>query len=174
MVGLVRPENISWNERVNPKEAYDSSQVGKEIEVVILNVIPNTKRIALGIKQISEDPWKNIVSNYKSNESVITSKIAEISKAGLLIEIQDGILGHYRQRDLSIDKDEDLTNKFNVGDEITGLVTGFDKNKRQVNMSQTKLLEKEEKDQLSDFVASQGESSLKLGDILNEKLKTLD
>ena len=48
---------------------------------------------------------------------------------------------NYRQRDLSIERGEDITNKFNVGDEITGIVTGFDKNKRQVNLSQSRLLQ---------------------------------
>ncbi|NIP30784.1 MAG: 30S ribosomal protein S1 [Candidatus Dadabacteria bacterium] len=174
LVGLVRPENISWNEKVNPLDVYESSKVGEEIDVVVLNVIPKNKRIGLGIKQISEDPWKNVLNSYKANESVLTSKIVEINKAGLFIEVENNIMGIYRPRELSASGGEDILKAYNVGDEITGIVTGFDKNKRQVYLSQSKLEQKQEKDRLDDFVASQGESSFKLGELLDEKLKSLD
>ena len=58
--------------------------------------------------------------------------------------------------------------------EKTDSPTSFEKNKRQVNLSVRRMVEKQERERVSDFISSQGESAAKLGDILGEKLKTLD
>lgn len=175
LVGLVRPENISWEGTVNPEDFYNTSQVGEEIEVVVLNVSPKSKRIALGIKQLTSDPWSNTLKKYKAKESVVTAKVVEIQDYGIVVRLEDDVEGFFHSRDLSVDGtgSEDIKS-FNAGDEITGLVTGFDKSKRRVTLSRKKHVQKQEKDQLDDFVSNQGDSSYKLGNILSEKLKTLD
>lgn len=174
LVGLVRPENISWKGTVNPLDVYNISQVGEEIEVVVLNVTPSSGRIALGIKQITSDPWANALKNHKTNQTVVTAKIEEIKENGILVNLENGIKGYYQARDLTDDGSRETLKQFNIGDEITGIVTGFDKNKRQINLSKKKHEQKQEKDRLNNFVSSQGDSSFKLGNLLSEKLKTLD
>ncbi|MGH7884281.1 MAG: S1 RNA-binding domain-containing protein [Thermodesulfobacteriota bacterium] len=174
LVGLVRPENISWKDIVNPLDVYNTSQIGEEIDVVVLNVTPNSGRIALGIKQITTDPWANALKNYKTNQTVVTAKIEEIKENGILVNLDNEIKGYYQSRDLVNEGSSETLKSFNIGDEITGIVTGFDKNKRQINLSRKKHEQKQEKARLKNFVSSQGDSSFKLGNLLSEKLKTLD
>ena len=172
MVGLVRPENLRWEGEVSPLEVFSSEDVGKEIELVILNVIPRQRKIGLGIKQLTPDPWNKVLRDYKVNETVVTSEIEEILDSGVTVTLADNVRGFYAIREF---QDDELSREsLKVGDEISGLVTGFNKPKHQVNLSRRRLEKKQEKDTMKDFVSSQQESSSKLGDILNEKLKALD
>lgn len=174
LVGLVRPENISWEGTVKPTDLYNPSQVGEKIEVAVLNVAPKSERIALGIKQLSSDPWAETLKKYKANESIVKAKILEIQDRGIVVDLDGDINGYYQARDLSDNPGTEALKSYNVGDEIEGLVIGFDKSKRQVTLSKKKHEQKQEKNSLNDFVSSQGDSSYKLGNLLSEKLKTLD
>ena len=172
MVGLVRPENLRWEGEVSPLEVFSNEDLGKEIELVVLNVIPRQRKIGLGVKQLTPDPWNKVLRDYKVNETVVTSKIEEILESGVTVALADNVTGFYAIREF---QDDELSRgSIKVGDEISGLVTGFNKPKHQVNLSRRRLEKKQEKDTMRDFVSSQQESSSKLGDILNEKLKALD
>lgn len=172
MVGLVRPENLRWEGEISPLEVFSSEDLGKEIELVVLNVIPRQRKIGLGVKQLTPDPWNKVLRDYKVNETVVTSKIEEILESGVTVALADDVTGFYAIREFQ--DDEFSKESIKVGDEISGLVTGFNKPKHQVNLSRRRLEKKQEKDTMKDFVSSQQESSSKLGDILNEKLKALD
>ena len=172
MVGLVRPENLRWKGEASPLEVFSSEDVGKEIELVVLNVIPRQRKIGLGVKQLTPDPWNKVLKDYKVNETVVTSRIEEIDDHGVTVALADNVRGFYAIREF---RDDELSREsIKVGDEISGLVTGFNKPKHQVNLSRRRFEKKQEKDTMRDFVSSQRESSSKLGDILNEKLKALD
>ena len=172
MVGLVRPENLKWEGEISPLEVFSSEDLGKEIELIVLNVIPRQRKIGLGVKQLTPDPWNKVLRDYKVNETVVTSKIEEILESGVTVALADDVTGFYAIREFQ--DDEFSKESIKVGDEISGLVTGFNKPKHQVNLSRRRLEKKQEKDTMRDFASSQQESSSKLGDILNEKLKALD
>ena len=113
-----------------------------------------------------------MLRDYKVNETVVTSNIEEILDNGVTVALADNVRGFYAIREF---QDDELSREsIKVGDEISGLVTGFNKPKHQVNLSRKRLEKKQEKDTMRDFVSSQQEGSSKLGDILNEKLKALD
>ena len=171
LVGLVRPENISWQGKVNPTEIYDSSRIGEEIDVSLLHIDIKSQKIALGIKQLIDDPWELARKKYKQGESTVVGKVKEIRHNGLIVELKNEIEGFYRNSELGHENEQEK--KYSIGDEITGLVISFEKNKRQVNLSTRRLVTKQEKERVSEFISSQGDSSAKLGDILGEKLKTL-
>lgn len=172
LVGLVRPENISWQGKVNPTEAYESTRIGEQIDVSLLHIDIKSQKIALGIKQLIDDPWELARKKYKQGESTVSGKVKELRPNGLIVELENEVEGFYRNSELGQDNETDK--KYSIGDELTGLVISFEKNKRQVNLSTKRLVAKQEKDRVSDFISSQGDSSSKLGDILGEKLKTLD
>ena len=172
LVGLVRPENISWQGKVNPTEEYESSKIGEQIDVSLLHIDIKNQKIALGIKQLIDDPWELARKKYKQGESTVTGKVKELMPNGLIVELENEVEGFYRNSELG--QENEVDKKYNIGDELTGLVISFEKNKRQVNLSTKRLVAKQEKERVSDFISSQGDSSSTLGDILGEKLKTLD
>jgi small subunit ribosomal protein S1 len=172
IVGLVRPDNISWKGRVNPEEAFEK---GSEIDVVVLNVDDKNQRIGLGLKQLAADPWEEVQRKYKTGRSSVTGKVKDIKDSGIVIELDDGIEGYIRANELSQEKEQrDAIKHFKVGDEITAQVTGFDKRMRQVNLSKRKYDDWQDKERVSNFISSQGEPTAKLGDVLKEKLKQMN
>lgn len=171
IVGLVRPDNISWEGRVNPEESYEK---GSEIEVVVLNVDERNQRVGLGIKQLSADPWDEALKKYKPRESSVTGKVKDVKEWGIVVELENNIEGYIRSNEYTDEKGgSDIVNNVKVGDEITALVTGLDKRKRQINLSKKKHDEFLEKQRVSDFMTSQGEASVTLGDVLGSKLKSI-
>jgi len=172
LVGLVRPENISWQGKVNPKESYESTRIGEQLDVSLLHIDIKSQKIALGIKQLIDDPWELARKKYKQGESMVAGKVKVLRPNGLIVELANGVEGFYRNSELGQENETDK--KYSIGDELTGLVISFEKNKRQVNLSTKRLVAKQEKERVSDFISSQGDSSPKLGDILGEKLKTLN
>jgi len=172
IVGLVRPDNISWEGRVNPEDSYKK---GDEIDVVILNVDEKNERVGLGIKQLSGDPWEDAQQKYKQGKSAITGKVKEVKDRGVVIDLGDNIEGYIRANELGQDKDDvDAIKKISVGDEITAQVVGFDRRNRQVNLSVRRHTDKIEKERVSDFNSSQAEPNATLGDLLGEQLKSID
>jgi len=172
LVGLVRPENMAWQGKVNPTEAYESTRIGEQIDVSLLHIDIKSQKIALGIKQLIDDPWELARKKYKQGESMVAGKVKELRPNGLIVELENDVEGFYRNSELGNENESEK--KYNIGDELTGLVISFEKNKRQVNLSTKRLVAKQEKERVTDFISSQGDSSAKLGDILGEKLKTLD
>jgi len=172
IVGLVRPDNISWAGKVNPEESYNR---GDEIDVVILNVDEKNERVGLGVKQLTGDPWENAQQKYRQGKSAVTGKVKEIKERGVVIELEDNIEGYIRANELSGNKEEtDVLKKIKPGDEITAQVVGFDRRNRQVNLSVRRHTQKVEKERISDFNSSQAEPNVTLGDLLGEKLKSID
>jgi small subunit ribosomal protein S1 len=174
IVGLVRPDNISWKGRVNPEESFEK---GSEIYVVVLNVDEKNQRVGLGIKQLEADPWEEALKKYKSGETAVTGKIKNIQERGIVVGLEDDIEGYIKASELSREKgerDRDITKNFSIGDEITAQVTGFDKRKRQVNLSKRRYDSWFEKERVASFMSSQGEPSAKLGDVLKDKLKQIN
>ncbi|MEW6145671.1 MAG: 30S ribosomal protein S1 [Thermodesulfobacteriota bacterium] len=172
IVGLVRPDNISWKGRVNPEESFEK---GSEIEVVVLNVDDRNQRIGLGLKQLAADPWEEVQKKYKTGQTPVTGKVKDIKESGIVVELEEGIEGYIKANELSQEKGQrDATKSFSVGDEITALVTGFDKRKRQINLSKRKYDDWQEKERVSNFMSSQGEPTVKLGDVLRDKLKQIN
>ncbi len=172
LVGLVRPDNIEWKGRVNPQESY---KTGDEIEVVVLNTDVAGQRIGLGVKQLTNDPWDDATKNYKKGDTALKGTVKEIKDRGVVLDLENDIEGYIRLSELTDDRNiTDPSKIVDIGEEITALVTGFERRSRQVNLSKTKYEVWMEKQRVSDFISSQGDSAAKLGDLLSEKLKSIN
>lgn len=125
LVGLVRPENISWQGKVNPKEAYESTRIGEQLDVSLLHIDIKSQKIALGIKQLIDDPWELARKKYKQGESMVAGKVKELRPNGLIVELANGVEGFYRNSELGQENETDK--KYSIGDELTGLVISFEK-----------------------------------------------
>ncbi len=170
LVGLIRPFDISWKDSVNSQEGF---QVGGEIDVVILGVDEKNQRIGLGVKQLTKDPWEDALESYKPQETAISGKVTDIKERGIILELENGMEGFIKTSEFAQERAKDISKLIKIGDEITAQVIGFEKRKRQVNLSKRRHDERLEKERASNFLSSQGESSVKLGDVLGEKLKSL-
>jgi len=162
LVGLVRPDQISWQGKEDPNESF---KTGDQIEVSVINVDVKNQRVALGIKQLTTDPWIEVNNNYKVRESSITGKVSKLNDFGITLELENNIEGFIRNSEFAKTGSRDLIKQVKIGDEITSLVMGFDKRKRQINLSKKAYENFQEKAQVSSFNSSQGNSNVTFGDL---------
>ena len=129
--GLLHVTDLSW-ERVNhPSEMFN---IGQEIEVLITKYDKENKRISLGHKQLTEDPWKNVENIYKVGEK-IKSKISSIADYGAFIELEKGVEGLIHISEMSwVNKNINPNTFLKVGDEVEVLILEIDNSKRRISL----------------------------------------
>lgn len=166
--GLVHLNNLSW-ERVESVE--DMLSEGQEVEVYVLDVDAETKKIALALKDINNDPWDLIRDEVELGD-IVTGKVVRTIEKGAFVQIREGVEAFLPISQLSEERVMKVTNVVNVGDEVNVMVIEFKpKNKRMVVSIKEATREPEE--DISEFL--EVEDSLgTLGELFKEKFKGLD
>ena len=127
--GLLHVTDISWR-RVN--HPSDVLSVGQKVKVQVIRFNPDTQRISLGIKQLEDDPWKNIESKYPV-DSVLEGVVTNITDYGAFIELEDGVEGLAHVSDMSWTKKGAHPNQFvSLGQKVRIKVLSIDAEKRRI------------------------------------------
>ena len=131
MDGLLHVTDLSW-ERVNhPSEVL---KVGDEIDVLVIKYDKETKRISLGIKQLTEDPWRDIKKDYKVGEK-IRAKISNITDYGAFVELKKGVEGLIHVSEMSwTNKNANPNTIISVNDEVDVKILEVDIEKRRISL----------------------------------------
>ncbi len=128
--GLVHISEMSWTQHVKHPSAMLS--VGDEIDVVILNIDKEGRKISLGMKQVDPDPWENLELKYAPG-SRHTGKVRDLVPFGAFVELEDGIDGLVHISDLSWTKRVRHPGEIlQKGEEVEIVVLGFDRNERRI------------------------------------------
>ncbi|MDP8253309.1 MAG: 30S ribosomal protein S1, partial [Candidatus Kaelpia aquatica] len=96
--GFIHVSDLSWTKKI--RDAHELFVIGDMIEAVVLSVDLDRRRITLGIKQLEQDPWKDIESKYVL-DSMVNGKVTGFNEDGAFIEIEDGVDGFISKNDLS-------------------------------------------------------------------------
>lgn len=123
--GLIYLSDIAWNEG-EAQESLRKYQKGDELEAIILTIDVERERIALGLKQLEEDPLSHFMDQHEKGESV-TGTVVEVDQKQATIELTDGIKGLLRAADISSEKIDDVRTKFQVGETVEAKVSGVDR-----------------------------------------------
>ena len=107
---------------------------GDEVEAIVLESDPSQQRIALGIKQLTEDPWLHIESLYKIGD-IVKGKVAKIATYGAFIELQNDIDGLVHISQVSEEHVDKLKDVLKVGDTVEARVIKIDKDERRLGLS---------------------------------------
>lgn len=167
MDGMIHESDISWEK--DGTELLRDYNKGDEVECKVLTIDIEKDRVALGIKQLTEDPYEGITDQYKKN-SVVTCVVTAVDNDGIEVSIDDKATGYIKRTDLADDKSEQKTDRFAEGDRLEAKVIGFDKtNRNQLNLS-IKLLEIEAREKAIKEYGST-DSGASLGDILGAVLE---
>ena len=161
MDGLIHVTDLSW-ERVNhPSEKF---KVGDEIEVIVTKYDKENNRISLGLKQLTEDPWKNVDNEYKVG-SIIKSKISNIADYGAFVQLERGVEGLIHNSELSwVNKNVHPNNIVSIGEELEVMILEIDHNKRRISLGRKQCIENPWK-----LFADKN----KKGDVVEGKIKNL-
>ncbi len=130
--GLLHVSDISWKKRI--KHPADLYKKGQEIEAVVLGINIETEKFSLGIKQLEENPWETLASQYPPG-SVITGKITNITDFGIFVEIEEGIEGLVHISEISHDRVNSAKDLYSVGDIVSAAVKNVDVIEHKIGLS---------------------------------------
>jgi small subunit ribosomal protein S1 len=162
--GLVHISDISWSKRLkHPGELYKK---GDTIQAGVLNLDTTNQRFSLGIKQLNEDPWKNISSRLMTNDHV-TGTVTNITDFGAFIELEDGVEGLVHISEITSDKEKKAEDVLKVGDTVTAKVLNINDSDRKIGLSIKAYLEEKEKMESGEYITdSFQQGKVSLGEIL--------
>jgi small subunit ribosomal protein S1 len=136
--GLLHITDMTWGRISHPSELV---RIGDKITTKVLSFDKDNEKISLGLKQLSDNPWKEMGEELKVG-SIVKGKISSITDYGLFVEIANGIEGLVHISEISwTDRIADLRDKFKVGQQVDVLVVSLDKENRRMSLS-VKQLEK--------------------------------
>lgn len=130
--GLVHVSEMDWtNKNVHPSRVC---HLGDEVEVMVLEIDSERRRISLGIKQCMANPWEEFAATHNRND-LITGQIRSITDFGVFIGLDGGIDGLIHLSDLSWDRPgEDIAREFKKGDEVTAVVLAVDPDRERISL----------------------------------------
>ena len=130
--GLVHVSEMDWtNKNVHPNKVC---HLGDEVEVMVLEVDSDRRRISLGMKQCTGNPWEEFAATHQRNDK-ITGEIKSITDFGVFIGLEGGIDGLIHLSDLSWDREgEDAVRDFKKGDQITAVVLSVDPDRERISL----------------------------------------
>ena len=135
--GLIHVSEMSWSQHL--RSAQDFLKVGDEVEAVILSLNREERKMSLGLKQLKEDPWKDIEAKYPVG-SKHTAKVRNFTNFGVFVELEEGIDGLIHISDLSWTKKIKHPSEFTqIGADIDVVVLEIDTENRRLSLGHKQL-----------------------------------
>ncbi len=130
--GMIHVSDLSWTRKINhPSEIFKKND---EVEAVVIDIDKVNQRISLGIKQLTEDPWKNIDEKYKIGD-LVKGKVTKLASFGAFVQLNDDIDGLVHISQLSEDHVAKVKDVLKVGQEVESRVIKVDKVERRIGLS---------------------------------------
>jgi small subunit ribosomal protein S1 len=168
--GLVHVSEMDWtNKNVNPSKLVS---LGQEVEVMVLDVDPERRRISLGLKQCQENPWNGFSAKFQKGDKVVGT-IKSITDFGVFIGLEGNIDGLIHLSDLSWNQSgEEAVQQFKKGDNVTAVVLAIDVERERISLGIKQL----DSDPHSDFLTQTTKGTALKGTIteVDEKGATVD
>jgi small subunit ribosomal protein S1 len=157
--GLVHVSEMDWtNKNVHPSKIVS---LGEEVEVMVLDIDEERRRVSLGIKQCKSNPWDEFAATHNKGDHV-SGSIKSITDFGIFIGLDGGIDGLIHLSDISWDDEgEDAVRQFKKGDEVETVVLSVDPERERISLGIKQLAQ----DPFSSFVAANEKGSLVKGTI---------
>jgi small subunit ribosomal protein S1 len=163
--GLVHVSEMDWtNKNIHPTKVV---QLGDEVEVMILDIDTERRRISLGMKQCQPNPWEEFAANHQKNEKV-KGKIKSITDFGIFVGLEGGIDGLIHLSDLSWSRPgEEAVRDYKKGDEIEAVILAVDPERERISLGVKQL----ENDPFSGYVAQHGKGAIVKGTVVSVEAK---
>src|SRR5271170_2113085 len=130
--GMIHVSDMSWTRKINhPSEVMKK---GDTVEATVLEVDRPNQRIALGMKQLGEDPWANIEKLYKVGD-LVSGKVTKLASFGAFVGLQHEIDGLVHISQISEERVEKIKNVLKVDQDVSARVVKIDKNERRIGLS---------------------------------------
>ena len=166
--GLVHVSEMDWtNKNVNPAKVV---HVGQEVEVMVLDIDEERRRISLGVKQCKTNPWKEFAENYNRGDKV-SGQIKSITDFGIFIGLAGGIDGLVHLSDISWDMPgEEAVRSYQKGQQVDAMVLSIDPERERISLGIKQLA----KDPFSAYIAEHPKGSIVRGVVREVDAKGAD
>jgi len=135
--GLLHVSDMSWTRKIShPSEVVEK---GQEIQCMVLSVEQDRRRIALGLKQLGEDPWVNDIPAKYQPGQLVTGAVTKITNFGVFVGLEDGLEGLLHISELADHKVENPEDVVKVGDEIEVKILRVDSDERKIGLSRKRV-----------------------------------
>ncbi len=160
--GLVHISDLSWTKKVrHPSEIVKRND---EIEVVVLGINREERRIALGHKQIDANPWDSFAENYSINTDT-KGKVSRVIEKGIIVTLPLGVDGFIPNQHVGVPKGKKISEVYAKDDEIPVKVIEFDKENKKIVLSIVDYFKGKEKQEWDDYLATHGVEKTTLGEV---------
>lgn len=167
--GLVHISDLSWSQRI--KTPHDLFKKGDEVEARVLNIDRENERFSLGIKQLTDDPWLSVHSRFFLGQ-VVKGRVVSHTDFGIFVEIEQGVEGLVHMSELSTE--EDWKEHYGENMEVNVEIRRIDPHDRKISLSEKGANERgTDSASVEEYMARQGESSARLGDVMGDLSKKL-
>ncbi len=155
--GLVHVSEMDWtNKNVNPAKMV---HIGQEVEVMVLDIDEERRRISLGMKQVQANPWETFAATHNKNDKV-SGTIKSITDFGIFVGLDGGIDGLIHLSDISWNvAGEDAIRNFKKGDELDAVILAIDPERERISLG----IKQMDKDPFSNYVAEHAKGSIVKG-----------
>ncbi|MFZ4618102.1 MAG: S1 RNA-binding domain-containing protein, partial [Rectinemataceae bacterium] len=168
--GFLHADDISWTKHV--KNPGSELEVGQQVEVMVIESDAEDRNIRLGMKQLSEDPWKSFAKAFRVG-SPVEGAVSSVTDFGVFIKVQGDIEGLIKKQDLSEDKNEpydDALKRFTVGMPVKALVVELSLDRQKLGLSIRDLARRQQSEEMSRFMQQDGGSDgYTLGDLIKSR-----
>jgi len=157
--GLVHVSEMDWtNKNVNPSKVV---QLGDEVEVMVLEIDEERRRISLGMKQCKPNPWDEFAATHNKGDKIV-GKIKSITDFGIFIGLEGGIDGLVHMSDISWNEnDEEAIREYKKGDEVETVILAVDSERERISLGVKQL----EQDPFQNYIAVHEKGSLVKGTV---------
>jgi len=165
--GLVHISDMSWTKRIqHPSEIMKKGDV---VDVVVLRVDKDNRRISLGFKQLSEDPWPQLSKNYAVAAEAL-GQIIRLLDRGVIVELPGGVEGFVPTNQLGKPDLEKPSDSFEINDEIPLQVVEFDQPGRKIVLSVDAYYRQRERTELDQYLAKHESKGMTIGEAVGEEV----
>ncbi|MCB9728566.1 MAG: 30S ribosomal protein S1 [Deltaproteobacteria bacterium] len=134
--GLLHITDMSWGRINHPSEMFE---VGDEVEVMVLKFDPDTERVSLGLKQITEDPWAQVTTKYRIGDRV-NGKVVSLTEYGAFVELEDGIEGLIHVSEMSWTKRPKHPSQIvAIGDIVESVILDIDTENKRISLGMKQI-----------------------------------
>jgi small subunit ribosomal protein S1 len=164
--GLLHTEEMSWTKQVrNPADMFKK---GQNVDVMVISIDKENRRIKLGLKQLQDNPWTSLKEKHPKG-SIVTGTVTSIVDFGVFVRVDEDIEGLIHISQLSNERIEDPNTVCKVGDEMKAAVLDIDENKKKVTLSVREYLNHLEEKEIHKYLDNGGAetNSIPLGNLID-------
>jgi small subunit ribosomal protein S1 len=167
--GFLHVDDLSWTKRI--RNATSELKDGQTVEVKVLDIDVDARRIRLGMKQVNDDPWESLRKSHPRG-TPIEGTVVNKTEFGVFLRVPGNIDGLIAKSNLCDSRDqdpEDFMKTLNVGDKLKVVVLEVAADKQKLSLSLKDLVRQQQREEMSRYISRDDDhSSFRLGDLLKK------